>query len=1052
MTNQQPNGTLYCPGRINFNITWKASSDGASAQVIFKNLDAEQQKSVSIELGSEETSVVLNANEKTSIVSVWLSTADESPNSVKSTSSDDCVEFWLSYPVDRDTVFKKSIAWWTRQGIQPIPPIKSNASELDHIRVELENWEAVFPFMCLNSQPTDVMINSDNEDVIYFEHWDSSELYQTLTKGQTFPLQFSKVEESLKAFQSSSQFISSFYSLAKPFADFPILLPLLRELDNNQSIEDIEKQLESWLGEQYTLKELVTGKKNVQLLTQCWESLLVFLLLPTSDITSTATLKDIIASIQVYCYLAKLLQEVPTSQVTPSEDGETDSSSNENKDNYIANDISGLQQWLYAQLLVPDILVPENDGSVTKSSQGWYRFAGIGEVCEVYLTEKSYCLGDISKVNSLMAGERRRQRECSTERSWTTEVDISNDDLQHNTSTSNEHHNELSEEVRRVISDQEEKLNANKLTPNYENLGLVISGSSDTTWTDNTSTQNLAQTFAQKITDYASDSIKRKVMTHRQTKHFNETTHSLRVDLVNDSDEKAINAVYRWIDMLHVFEMQRKQSALIVEFMVNAPEETFLTSITDESGVPIFEPSDQQLFSDAGNYNKITPQNYLEYQAYFNAEPLPRPPEQSISIKESFSNEGGPIITGSIPIPDGYQSATGGKINLMVSDASQKLTGYFGLESPINEGGKSGVESSADSLSLKSAELSHDNSSHDDSSNHHSSNDHSSNDHSTRDDSSDNNASKNSPSKNNPNPSSLSSSTDNDNEATSNIESRSMAFTALDKDSAAQSSDSPTPVNVNFPNPQPAIYQVSVAKQYKSDVAFGMVCNAANFSVEVSMTLLPDTSTSSSYPQRLTAWQQQVFRMLLQAYQRQVNDYNRQLQARLSKATMGRSREIEQQSLKTAISTILTDTLNDKSPEALRFIDRAFAWQDMAYQFYAWPAGEQPDEPWVTSQDTLPYDTDALFKAFLSAQSARVLLPVKRQFLSEILFTLSFQQRWGHLLANSVVTQQGYRLAELIQEGNQETSSASIKWSKRVPTTHVYLDSNESALAVSELK
>lgn len=234
-------------------------------------------------------------------------------------------------------------------------------------------------------------------------------------------------------------------------------------------------------------------------------------------------------------------------------------------------------------------------------------------------------------------------------------------------------------------------------------------------------------------------------------------------------------------------------------------------------------------------------------------------------------------------------------------------------------------------------------------------------------------------------------------------------------------------------------------------------------------------------------WQIETFDAIMNAYNKQVLDYEEKLAAaqiqngvQISGRNPVINREIEREELKKGfissfiygtrssvyrfddpdkiwiasndypeISLLRTLTQSDK----IQFFEQAFDWKNMTYQFLPYYWGRK--ENWL---DTLAIeDNDPLFEKFLKAGAARVLVPVNPAYNFAILYyqitgrfdwdssvPFSFDSYFDRSLVEEVRTIEVDDIDKEVEikKDDEET------WLMKVPTSLVWLDTTTNALPV----
>ncbi len=174
-----------------------------------------------------------------------------------------------------------------------------------------------------------------------------------------------------------------------------------------------------------------------------------------------------------------------------------------------------------------------------------------------------------------------------------------------------------------------------------------------------------------------------------------------------------------------------------------------------------------------------------------------------------------------------------------------------------------------------------------------------------------------------------------------------------------------------------------------------------------------------------TEWQLKTYQSIISAYKKLKADYN-ELKARIelenTVVIQGNNpvdnRSIEKLELKkSCINLLRRDLLNnnfmteaskvdsgvdDKYPEIdkpalnnncneIQFFEQAYEWEQMTYLFYPYFWGRR--ENWI--RDICFNDPDPIFKKFLQAGTARVILPVKEGYETAILHYMNTAEIWA---------------------------------------------------------
>lgn len=225
-------------------------------------------------------------------------------------------------------------------------------------------------------------------------------------------------------------------------------------------------------------------------------------------------------------------------------------------------------------------------------------------------------------------------------------------------------------------------------------------------------------------------------------------------------------------------------------------------------------------------------------------------------------------------------------------------------------------------------------------------------------------------------------------------------------------------------------------------IPVAVLCGAEDFTVGIVL-----SCERIGHEEHYTTWQLHAYQALQAGYSAQLQSYQANLRERIHRSSQGRRRELEQEQLRSRGLELLwqrcTQGAADR-PTCLRFLERLFEWREMAYRFHTWEVGtpQAPGSRWP-GESLPPAESDALFESFLSAGSARVLVPVEPGHELEALyyFTFGTLPPWEAQAPLIAAQDVGVLAALLALQAEQEEPES---WSEELPTSLLLLQQGTS--------
>lgn len=238
--------------------------------------------------------------------------------------------------------------------------------------------------------------------------------------------------------------------------------------------------------------------------------------------------------------------------------------------------------------------------------------------------------------------------------------------------------------------------------------------------------------------------------------------------------------------------------------------------------------------------------------------------------------------------------------------------------------------------------------------------------------------------------------------------------------------------------------------------------------------------------QAIEQWQVKTHAAIIQAYNKQLSDYEEKLAARaFQKGTQGtvggnpdRNRQIERTEIKKACIALLSgydllafNGIKEDQPNTqpgpsnfprpdeppwqpmppdghygtveqqgriIRFFEQAFEWEQMTYFFYPYYWGRK--QTWYGK--VLKDNDDPIFAEFLNAGEARVVIPVRPIFDKDLVYFLMTGQIWGGADLPDITDTDYLPITEEIKESANAPGDEKPQgdpWEVRLPTTLIKL-------------
>lgn len=229
---------------------------------------------------------------------------------------------------------------------------------------------------------------------------------------------------------------------------------------------------------------------------------------------------------------------------------------------------------------------------------------GIADYKKVEQTTQGYIEGDVAHIENVMARERREKSTRKLTRSEITETESTDSEREQITDTSTTNRFELQSEVAKVLQETKDKNISAHVDGSYGPISFGVAGSLATHSSKEESNKQ-AMTHAQEITAKATDRIVSKVHNERVAKMIEEFEENNLHEFDNRKGDKHVVGVYRWVDKVFKNQIYNFGKRLMFEFMIPEPAKLHLLGMAENqaqsSSTTLVKPVDPRTYADAPN-------------------------------------------------------------------------------------------------------------------------------------------------------------------------------------------------------------------------------------------------------------------------------------------------------------------------------------------------------------------------------------------------------------------------------------------------------------------
>lgn len=220
-------------------------------------------------------------------------------------------------------------------------------------------------------------------------------------------------------------------------------------------------------------------------------------------------------------------------------------------------------------------------------------------------------------------------------------------------------------------------------------------------------------------------------------------------------------------------------------------------------------------------------------------------------------------------------------------------------------------------------------------------------------------------------------------------------------------------------------------------------------SVELSCDRMVLTDKEATVDPLMVDWQMRVYNRLLDAWQVRMRAYDVELSRRIERASAGRTDEIQRETLRRESVVLLSST---RDAIGTSVWDTCIEWSSMSWQYDSPASGASPYPAHAPESRVFTECASArLFRAFLHAKAAAVLLPLKPARQTELLYALQWQANWpapptplNGFAADVPVSESTVPLLEAQRTSSAQILGATPPWTLRLPLPLLYLQEGDA--------
>lgn len=242
---------------------------------------------------------------------------------------------------------------------------------------------------------------------------------------------------------------------------------------------------------------------------------------------------------------------------------------------------------------------------------------GIADYKKVEQTVQGYIEGDVAHIENIMAREYKEKATRKLRRSENTISISSESEREQLSDTTSTDRFEMQSEVAKILQEDKDFSANASFGANWGASGSAqfTLGTNVGTATHSTKEESNRQaiTQAKEVTERAMERIVTKVKEERVTKIIEEFEENNKHGFDNTKGDKHVVGVYRWVDKIYKNQVFNYGKRLMFEFMVPEPAKLHLLGMTENKslGTTLVKPIDPRKFQD--EKTAIIPLNLKDY-------------------------------------------------------------------------------------------------------------------------------------------------------------------------------------------------------------------------------------------------------------------------------------------------------------------------------------------------------------------------------------------------------------------------------------------------------